>query len=323
MNHDHSSHSHSNDTHSNDIHSHHDHSHGHHHHAPVLTNITRSFWIGIALNSAFVLIEFTAGILTNSLALLSDAGHNLSDAAGLGLSLFAFKISRSKATSKFTYGFNKSTILASLTNAIVLMIVVGSIGWEAIHRFRQPEETKGNVMAIVAGIGILINSLSALLFFREKDKDLNIKAAYMHLAIDAVVSVTVVIAGVVIYYTGLKWIDPMISLVIMGVVVYSTWGLLKESLYLSLDAVPQSLNIEKIRETALQLKEVKDIHHIHVWAMSTTRNALTAHLVLNDALSEKQISEVKHRVRHSLEHMNIQHVTLETERESCKEVDCA
>ncbi len=302
----------------------HDHSHhGHsHHHHPELSKVTRSFWIGIILNSIFVLIEFITGILTNSLALLSDAGHNLSDVAGLALSLFAFKISQSKATEKFTYGFHKSTILASLVNAVVLLIVVGSIGWEAVHRFLQPQETKGDIIAIVAGIGILINTLSALLFFREKEKDLNIKAAYIHLAVDAVVSVTVVIAGLIIAYTGIKWIDPLISIGIMAVVVYSTWGLLKESLYLTLDAVPKNLDVEKIKAEILKMVEIKDIHHIHIWAMSTTKNSMTAHLILDDTLNEKQIAEVKHKVKHTLEHQNIQHVTLETERQSCKEIDC-
>jgi cobalt-zinc-cadmium efflux system protein len=299
-----------------------EHDHSHHHHSAELSSVTRSFWIGIILNSAFVVIEFTAGLFTNSLALLSDAGHNLSDVAGLGLSLFAYKISKSKATGKFTYGFNKSTILASLINSVVLLIVVGSIGWEAIHRFMQPQETKGSIVALIAGLGIVINSLSALLFFREKDKDLNIKAAYLHLAIDALVSVTVVIAGLFIVYTGLKWIDPLISLVIMVVVVYSTWGLLKESLYLTLDAVPESVDIEKIRGELLKMSEIKDIHHIHIWAISTTKNAMTAHLVLDDSYNEKQIIEVKHKVRHKLEYFNIQHITLETESQSCSNEGC-
>lgn len=299
------------------------HAHGHsHHHSPELTSVSRSFWIGILLNSIFVVLEFVTGILTNSLALLSDAGHNLSDVAGLGLSLFAFKISKSRATDKFTYGYNKSTILASLINAVVLLIVVGSIGWEAVHRFLQPQETKGNAMAIVAGIGIIINSVSAMLFFRDKEKDLNIKSAYLHLAIDALVSVTVVIAGLLISYTGIKWIDPLISLFIMVVVVYSTWGLLKESLFLTLDAVPKNVDVEKIKEAVLKIAEVKDIHHLHVWAMSTTKNSMTAHLILDEFLTDHQVEEVKNKVRHKLGHMNIQHLTLETEKQVCKDENC-
>src|SRR5580765_5452641 len=176
-----------------------EHEHQHHHdHTPKLTNLNRAFWIGIILNSAFVLIEAFAGFYFNSLALLSDAGHNLSDVASLGLSLFAFRLAKSKATERFTYGLHKSTILASLANAVILLIAVGSIGWEAIQRFIHPVQTQGGVVAIVAGIGIVINTVSAFLFFRNKEKDLNVKGAYLHLATDALVSVGVVIAGILI-----------------------------------------------------------------------------------------------------------------------------
>lgn len=297
----------------------HEHSH---HHSPALANVSKAFWVGIVLNSAFVLVESIAGFLTNSLALLSDAGHNLSDVAGLALSLFAFKISKSKATAKFTYGYHKSTILASLVNATILLIAVGSIGWEAIQRFMHPVETTGGVIALVAGMGIVINTVSALMFFRDKEKDLNIKGAYLHLALDAIVSVGVVIAGILISYTGIKWIDPVISLVIMAVVVYSTWGLLKESLYLTLDAVPQNIEMEKIKQAALKINGVKDIHHIHIWAMSTTKNAMTAHVILDERLTAKESAEVKHQLKHKLEHLNIQHVTLETEIKFSEEEKC-
>jgi cobalt-zinc-cadmium efflux system protein len=300
----------------------HNHEHDHDHHSIQLTNISRAFVVGIILNSVFVIIEFISGFMTNSLALLSDAGHNLSDVASLGLSLFAFKISKSKATSKFTYGYHKSTILASLANAVVLLIAVGSIGWEAIQRFITPEETKGNTIAIVAGVGIIINAVSAFLFFRDKEKDLNAKGAYIHLATDAIVSAGVVVAGILISFTGIKWIDPMISLVIMSVVIFSTWGLLKESLYLSLDAVPKNVDIEKIKETVLKVKGVKDIHHVHIWGMSTSKNGMTAHLILENSLDEKKVAEIKHKVKHELEHVNIQHVTLETENELCADEKC-
>jgi cobalt-zinc-cadmium efflux system protein len=296
----------------------HDHDHGHNH-SPQLKNISRAFVFGIILNSAFVIIEFITGFLTNSLALLSDAGHNLSDVAGLGLSLFAFRISRSKATAKFTYGYHKSTILASLVNAVILLIAVGSIGWEAIQRFQHPEETKGNVIAIVAGIGIVINAISALLFFRQKESDLNVKGAYLHLALDAIVSAGVVLAGILISLTGIKWIDPLISIVIMLVVIYSTWGLLKESLFLTLDAVPKNVNAEKVKQTIQNIPGVIEIHHMHIWAMSTTKNAMTVHLLLKENMDEKQIVKLKHQVKHELEHLNIQHATLETEAGHCDE----
>ncbi|HKC69559.1 MAG TPA: cation diffusion facilitator family transporter [Bacteroidia bacterium] len=295
------------------------HDHAHHH---TVSIVNKAFIIGIVLNAAFVVVEFVTGIYTNSLALLSDAGHNLSDVATLVLSLFAFKIAKRKATERYTYGFHKGTILASLVNAVILLIAVGSIGWEAIQRFIHPEETQGKVISIVAAIGIAVNGISALFFLRDKEKDLNVKGAYLHLFTDMLVSAGVVIAGLIIFYTGIKWIDPLISLLIMLVVLYSTWGLLAESLRLSLDAVPADIDIEKIKTQTLKIKGVKEIHHIHVWAMSTTRNAMTAHLMLDENLTPKQIAGIKHILKHELEHLNIQHATLETECVSCKEKDC-
>lgn len=293
-------------------HQHNHDSHQHHHHSVESANINRAFWIGIILNTAFVVIEFIAGFIYNSLALLSDAGHNLSDVASLGLSLFAFKLAKAKSNERFTYGYHKGTILASLANAVILLIAVGSIGWEAIQRFQHPEETKGTVVSVVAAIGIVINAASALLFFRNKEKDLNIKGAYLHLATDALVSFGVVIAGVLITYTGIKWIDPLISLLIMAVVIYGTWSLLVESLKLSLDAVPEQIQLDKIKETAVKIPGVKRIEHIHVWAMSTTKIAMTAHLIVDDKASMEQIQTIKKELKHQLEHQGIQHATIET-----------
>ena len=282
-----------------------------------MSNIGKAFWIGIILNSIFVLIEFIAGFYFNSLALLSDAGHNLSDVAALGLSLFAFKIAESKSTERFTYGYRKSTILASLANAVILLIAVGSIGRESIQRFMHPVETNGLVVSVVAAIGIIINTASAFLFFRDKEKDINIKGAYLHLATDALVSVGVVIAGIIISYTGLKWVDPLVSLLIMSIVIYGTWHLLTESLRLSLDAVPAGISTLKIKQSATKFSGVKDIHHIHIWALSTTKNAMTAHLILESKLSEAEVAKLKSDIKHELEHLNIQHATLETENENC------
>ena len=296
-----------------------EHNHAHNH---VSNHVGKAFVIGIVLNAAFVIVEFIIGIYTNSLSLLSDAGHNISDVATLALSLVAIKMAKRKATEKYTYGFHKSTILASFVNAVILLIAVGAIGWEAIQRFMQPENTQGNVISIVAAIGIFVNAISALFFFRDKDKDLNVKGAYLHLALDALVSVGVVIGGVIIFYSGLQWIDPLISLLIMAIVIYSTWGLLTESLSLLLDAIPSVIEVEKIKTEALKLQGVKEIHHIHIWAMSTTQNAMTAHLVLEKGLSETQIAEIKHKLKHKLEYLNIQHVTLETESVICNDRDC-
>jgi cobalt-zinc-cadmium efflux system protein len=301
----------------------HDHHHdGHHHHRVDLTQISRLFIAGIALNLAFVAIEFIAGFVSNSLALISDAGHNLSDVAGLALALAAFKLLRVKATEKFTYGYRKASILISLLNAVILMIAVGSIGYESVFRFIRPEPLDSGVVIWVAAIGIAINTLSAFLFFRNKDEDLNIKGAYMHLMVDALVSVGVVVSGVVISYTGWYWIDPAISLVIMIVIVVGTWNLLRDSLSLSLDAVPKNIEIGAVRKSALKLRGIKDIHHIHVWALSTNENALTAHLVLQESVTEDEVSKIKNSFRHELEHLGIQHATLETEVGTCREDKC-
>lgn len=269
--------------------------------------------MGIVLNLAFVIIEFIAGFYTNSLALLSDAGHNLSDVATLALSLFAFGMAKRKATAVYTYGYHKSTILASLANAVILLVAVGSIGWEAIQRFLHPEPTPGYTISIVAGIGIVINGASALLFFKDKEHDLNVKGAYLHLVTDALVSAGVVVAGVIIARTGIAWIDPLISIVIMAIVLYSTWGLLTESLKLSMDAVPTGIDVEKIKQWMESRKGVSRVHHIHIWAIGTTRNAMTAHLILEKGLSGQEVADLKQELKHELGHWNIQHATLETE----------
>jgi cobalt-zinc-cadmium efflux system protein len=295
------------------------HSHEHHH-AP--NHLNRAFSVGIALNLGFVIIEFITGFYTNSLALLSDAGHNLSDVATLALSLFAFIVARRKATSRYTYGFHRGTILASLANAVILLIAVGSIGWEAIQRFIQPVPTQGKVISAVAAIGIVINALSALLFFRNKDHDLNVRGAYLHLALDAVVSLGVVVSGLAILYTGATWIDPLISLVIMAVVIYSTWGLLTESLRLSLDAVPDGIDVTEIKHRILQMQGIRDVYHIHIWAMGTTKNAMTAHLLLEENLDARQVEKIKLVLKRELKHLNIHHVTLETENRLIQPDSC-
>jgi cobalt-zinc-cadmium efflux system protein len=316
---------HSDQHHSHEQHSHgHSHSHGHHHHAPTLTNLNRAFIIGIGLNSAFVIIEIIAGFTTNSLALLTDAGHNIADVAALALSLIAFKLTKVKADKQFTYGYSKTTILVTLVNAVVLLVGIGGVGYEAILRLLKPEPTQGITMAIVAGIGIFINSASALLFMRDKDHDMNVKGAYLHMASDAVVSLGVVIAGIAIYFTHLYWIDSVVSLVIMVVILYGTWSLLTDSLRLSLDAVPRDIDMDKLKAGLAKMKGITGIHHIHVWALSTTTNALTAHIVIDENLSAVEEQQLKEKIKHQLEHQNIQHATLETERGNlaCKQEEC-
>lgn len=290
-----------------------------HFHMVNMPHVNKAFWAGIVLNSVFVLIEFVAGFYTNSLALMSDAGHNLGDVAGLALALFAYKISKAKPNSSFTYGYSKSTILASLLNAIILLIAVGGIGLEAVRRIIHPVDSQGNIIAVVAGIGIIINTASALLFLREKERDLNAKGAYLHLMADALVSVGVVITGILISYTGIRWLDPFVSLIIMAVILLSTWGLLRESLKLSMDAKPVNIDLESIKKAALKIPGVQDIHHIHVWALSTTQNAMTAHLVLDETLSNDAVENIKSQLKHELVHVNIQHATLETEQAICED----
>lgn len=292
------------------------HSHAHDHHHPAHSSsvqLTRAFTIGIGLNAGFVLVEFLAGLRYDSLALIADAGHNLSDVAGLLLALFAFRLAKVKSSQTFTYGYKKSTVLISLLNAIILLVAVGGIVIESIHRFENREIADGQTVAIIAGVGIVINSFSALLFFREKDKDINIRGAYLHLVADALVSLGVVVGGLIIVYTGWWWVDPVISIIIALVILLSTWGLLKESLILSLDGKPSGLKTEQIKKEILAVDGVTDVHHIHIWAISTTENAFTAHLVVHEAISRNETQRIKDEVKHILEHRNITHVTLETE----------
>lgn len=302
----------------------HGHHHGHHHHAIEPGQLNRAFMAGIILNSAFVFIEVVAGFWTNSLALLTDAGHNLGDVAGLALSLVAFRLTRVKADKNFTYGYNKTTVLAALVNAVVLLVAIGGIGYEAVQRLFHPEPAQGGIMALVALIGILINTASAMLFMRDKDKDLNVKGAYLHLASDAVVSLGVVIGGVIIYFTHWYLVDSIISLAIMVVILYGTWGLLTDSLRLSLDAVPRNIQMQKVMDAIAKIPGITNVHHVHIWALSTQVNALTAHIVVDDKVDAAGEQKLKENIKHKLLHLNIQHATLETERSNapCKDGDC-
>ena len=224
----------------------HDHAH-HHDHAPKITHLTRAFVIGIILNAAFVLLEVLAGLYTHSLSLLTDAGHNLSDVASLALALLAYKLSGAARTSAYTYGYKRSTIIVSLLNAIILLAAVLIIAYEAVVRFIHPEPVAGGIIAWVAGAGILINAVTAWLFVKDKEKDLNIKGAYLHMAIDAIVSLGVVISGLIIYFTHWFWVDSVVSLIIVVVISAGTWGLLKDSLRLSLDGIPKELDLNKVK----------------------------------------------------------------------------
>lgn len=295
------------------------HSHHHHHEAPVIDHLNKAFIFSIVLNAAFVLIEALTGIFTNSLALLSDAGHNLSDVFSLLLSLIAFKLLKVRSTATFTYGYRKSTVLVSLLNACILLVTVGIILVESIRKLMHPEPTNGDTIAIVAGIGVLINAFTAWLFFRDKEKDLNVKGAYLHLAADALVSVGVVVSGIVIRYTGWYLIDPLIGIGIAIVIFVSTWELLSHSIRLSLDGVPPGMNVKEIEEGLMASEpEVKGVHHVHVWAISTTQTAFTGHILVD---CRANLADVKKKVKKYLDVCGITHATLEfeTEEEQCPE----
>ena len=306
----------------------HDHDHGHgfgHHHHPVnLEKVNRAFVIGIVLNFLFVIIEVVVGLSIHSLSLLSDAGHNLADVASLAMALIAIRLLKIKPTDKYTYGYKKTTILVALLNAAILLVSIGAIGFEAIHRLMDPEPLPGKTISIVAAIGILINATTALLFMRDRENDLNVRGAFLHLLSDAIVSAALVIGGIIIVFTHLFWIDAVMSLLVAIVILISTWQLLRDSLRLSLDGVPQGIEIKKIRETIAHIPGVKDFHHIHVWAISTTENALTAHLCVDREAGMEFIEKLKHTIKHELLHQNIQHATLEIEMEDspCDEPDC-
>ena len=281
-----------------------------HSHAINAESLNKAFIIGIVLNLAFVVIEFAAGFWFDSLALLSDAGHNLSDVVSLVLALLAFRLAKVKANERYTYGYKKSTILVSLLNAVILLVAVGAIVIESIHKLNNPAVVPGGAIAWVAGVGVLINAFTAFLFMKDKEKDLNVKGAYLHMAADALVSVGVLVAGIVISRTGWYIIDPIIGLIVAVVILISTWNLLHDSLRLTLDGVPTSIDSQKVVKAIRALPGVDDVHHIHIWAISTTENALTAHIVLKQP---EGMQEVKHLIRHRLEDFGIGHATLEFE----------
>lgn len=263
----------------NHSHSHdHGHSHGHHHHAPA--NFNRAFLIGITLNTAFVVIEAGYGFYANSLALLADAGHNLSDVLGLIIAWIASILVQRKPNQHFTYGLRSSSILAALGNSLFLLVAVGGVTWEAFRRFQAPPEVAGDVVIIVATIGILVNGVTAYLFASGSKGDLNIRGAYLHMVADALVSVGVVVTGILMIYTKWNWLDPLISVLVGFIILKGTWGLLRDSTRLALNAVPSGIEHSKVQNFLKTKKGVAAVHDLHIWGMSTTENALTVHLVM-------------------------------------------
>ena len=295
--------------------------HHHHHHVEKITSLNGIFIFSIVLNLLFVIIEAAIGLLEGSLSLLSDAGHNLSDVFSLVLVLVAFQLAKVHANSRFTYGYKKSTVLISLLNAIILLVAVGAIVIESIHKFYEPTDVNGEAISWTAGVGIIINGLTALLLMRAQKNDLNVRGAFLHMAADTLVSVGVVISGIVIGMTGWTIVDPIVSLIIAFVILVSTWNLLSGSLRLSLDGLPENVSLEKVRNVLSNHEHVREVHHLHIWAISTTDNALTAHIVID---SLDAMESVKDELKHRLEQLNIGHSTLEfeTAESHCHDHDC-
>ena len=295
-------------------HSGHNHAHGHAHghvHGPAARDFSRAFAIGIALNIGFVVVEAAYGFLANSLALLADAGHNLSDVLGLLLAWGAAALVRRRPTARHTYGLKRSSILASLANAILLLVAVGMIVWEAVHRFGQPQPVAETTVLWVAAVGIVINTVTALMFVRGGKSDINIRGAFLHMAADAAVSLGVVIAALAVMATGWLWLDPAVSIAIAIVITLGTWSLLRSSLNLALDAVPETIDRPAIETYLAALPGVTEVHDLHIWAMSTTEVALTAHLVRPDCPVDDGL--LGRSARELAERFGIAHSTIQIE----------
>ncbi|NTX00295.1 MULTISPECIES: cation diffusion facilitator family transporter [Myxococcus] len=287
---------------------------GSHQHTPSTHG--RAFALGIGLNLAFVAVEATFGFISGSLALLADAGHNLSDVLGLVLAWGASVLARRKPTERYTYGLRGASILAALLNALLLLVAVGAIGWEAVQRLGQPAPVATGTVMLVAGVGTLINTATALLFWKGRQSDLNIRGAFLHMAADAGVSLGVVLAGALISFTGWMWLDSGVTLGIALLILVGTWGLLRDSVNLALHAVPANIDMPSVRLQLTQSPGVAEVHDLHVWAMSTTEAALTAHLVVSEQpLDDSRLSHLK-RLLH--DRFGIEHVTLQLESDTAR-----
>lgn len=288
------------------------HNHDHHHHQ--VSNYNFAFAIGILLNTIFVVIETGYGIMAGSLALIADAGHNLSDVLGLLLAWGASLLATKSATEKRTYGFRKVTIMASLISSVFLLVALGGITWESINRFFEPKPIEGTIVIAVAAIGVVINTATALLFMSGQKHDLNIRGAFLHMMADAGVSLGVVIAGAIIMFKGWLIIDPAISIFIVAIILIGTWSLLRDSMNLALDSVPDDIDIAGIKKYLTNLDNVSQIHDLHIWALSTTEVALSVHLnMVDDSLSKNFLPEIQQQLHDCF---NIEHSTIQVERPS-------
>jgi cobalt-zinc-cadmium efflux system protein len=324
MNHDHPhdhDHDHKHDHKHDHGHKHHGHDHAHHGHNHVApATMGRAFVIAIVLNLAFVAVEFVYGVIANSTALMADAGHNLSDVLGLGLALGAALLARRAPSQNFTYGLRSSSILAALANALLLMVACGAIAWEAVQRFDAPAPVAGWTVSIVALSGVLVNGISAWLFMSGSKDDINVRAAYQHMAADAAISLGVVISGGIIAATGWAWLDPAVSLVIVALIAWSTWSVLRESLRMVLAAVPSNVDPARVDAFLAQLPGVSGTHDLHIWAMSTTETALTAHLVMPEGYpGDAAIDAIVARLKAEF---SIHHCTLQIEQGTTDHACC-
>ncbi|MYM90836.1 cation diffusion facilitator family transporter [Rugamonas sp. FT82W] len=298
----------------------HDHGHGgHHHHHGDPNTMGRAFAVAIVLNTAFVAIEFFYGFLANSTALMADAGHNLSDVLGLMLAWGAAILAKRVPNGRYTYGLRSTSMLAALFNSMLLMAACGAIAWEAVQQLVHPEPVAGLTVSVVAGVGILVNGFSAWLFMSGSKDDINVRGAYLHMAADAAISLGVLVAGVIVRYTGWNWLDPLVSGVIVAIIVYSTWSLLKQAMRMMLAAVPDNLDHAEVEQFLRAQPGVTDVHDVHIWSMSTTENALTAQLVTpaghpGDAAMDAISAQLKEQF--SIDHSTLQ-VRLGTTAHEC------
>lgn len=292
--------------------------HGHLHHDQE--DFSRAFALGIALNVGIVAVELIFGLLARSMALIADAGHNLSDVLGLALGLAAAVVGKRSPSRRFSYGLKKASILAALINAIVLVVAVGAIGAEAVRRLLHPASADARTMIGVGSLAIVVNLLTALLFARGRDRDLNVRAAYMHMAADAAVSAAVVFAGLLILWTGQRWVDPVMSLAVAIVILWGSVGLLRESVGMSLMGVPEGIELDQVREALDELPGVETVHDLHVWPLSTTENALTAHLVAPAAGSTDHLLQAARTMLR--DRFDIDHCTLQIERNHLQDTRC-
>lgn len=300
---------------------HHDHHHAHHHHVHNIEHLSTIYIVAVALNLLFVAVEVAAGVWGHSLGLLSDAGHNLSDVFSLLLAMVALKLASSHATKRFTYGHRKASVLISLLNAIILLVAVGAILVESVEKLLHPTAVAADLIIWTALVGIVINGLTAWVLGRQHQHDINTRGAFLHMLADTLVSAGVVVSGIVIKYTGWTVVDPLIGIVIAVVILVGTWNLLSESLRMSTDAVPEGFDVDEIKQQIGQQQGVVDVHHVHVWPISTTETALTAHVVIP---SSEMLDEVTDRVKNLLDGMGIHHSTLELETHSshCHDHEC-